>query len=413
MAVKEDIANMLGALGSHAPDLRKLSVAVDNTSPSIVKAFWGVVLLCQNLVSINHYSSEFPITPAALRHLASLPFLEELTFSSKDGSFTLEETKAFDRLPRSKTFPRLCSVEMVLRNLSVATVFVRHISSPFLQGLDVVIMEGVGVPYKAVIPFFRALRKLPGIPSLESVNVQFDAYCDEEHKDGPQPISHQMLRPLLASPNMSCFELRVGCPFELNDAFLEDMVRAWPHMRILRLGEYYPQDLEYTPKVTLNAIITMARGWPRLKEMSLCFDADVSRVPPSRLKELRKSNRADPGGKALHDLDFMNVGLTKIHDEMAVAAIVSELFTPVGEAYSSWGDQAQEEEEEERRRMEEEGDAFVPDPDVAARIALYMDYADRWSSMYELMSQIDLIRRQEQNWQSNGSGVGVAVNMHG
>ncbi|TFK93075.1 hypothetical protein K466DRAFT_658773 [Polyporus arcularius HHB13444] len=398
---EEDIMQMLGVLQLRAPELQKLSIDMADISHPIVAAFYSVVLSCQNPVSLNYGDSHnFHITPAALRHIACLPLLEKLSFSSKDDSFTVEELKAFNQLPRSKTFPRLLHAEIELRDLAVATVFVRHISSPLLRVLDIIIEDGHGVPYKEVFPFFRALRKLPGIPSLHSLGAQFNAYCTEEDKDGPQPISCAMLRPLLASPYMSSFEFRVGCPFRLNDAFLEDMVRAWPRITILRLGEYYPTSLDYTPEVTWNAIITMARGWPRLKELSVAFDADVSRVPPSRLRELRESNRADPAGNALHDMDFMSFMLTKIDDEMAVATILSELFSPLAEAYSCWESQAQEEENDERLRMEEEGDAFVPDPGVEARVALCLTYADRWSSMCDLMEQIILIRRQEENWQS-------------
>ncbi len=408
---EEDITEMLRVVKMHAPQLVQLEIHVDPSSVSIVKALSDVALSCQSLVSFRCGSMNLPITPGALRHLALLPLLEYLSFTSVDGTFTVDEIRAFNRLPHAETFPRLRSFDTVLVNLDLASFIVKHISSPHLQHIDIDIFNAC-VLGASVQQFFRALCKLPNIPSLTSLRVRFDAYPDDDDDDAAlDPISHDMLRPLLASQDMFLFEVFAGCPFDLNDGFLEDMVRAWPKIINLRLTGYYPHrnphTLDYMPGVTWNGIITVARGWPGLKELSIDFNTDVSRVPPWRLKELRESNRAN-GTKDLRTLDFMSVGLSKIHDEMAVATLLSELFTPIAEIDSYWHNLSHQEAGEEQLKMEQEGDAFEPDPGLEARAALYATYHRRWSSIDEPMHHINLIRCQEQIWQS-----GKAMNERG
>ncbi|TFK93063.1 hypothetical protein K466DRAFT_160374 [Polyporus arcularius HHB13444] len=108
---EEDITEMLRVVKMHAPQLVQLEIHVDPSSVSIVKALSDVALSCQSLVSFRCGAMNLPITPGALGHLALLPLLEYLSFTSVDGTFTVDEIRAFNRLPHAETFPRLRSFD--------------------------------------------------------------------------------------------------------------------------------------------------------------------------------------------------------------------------------------------------------------------------------------------------------------
>ncbi|RPD62501.1 hypothetical protein L226DRAFT_532501 [Lentinus tigrinus ALCF2SS1-7] len=396
---EERFMTMLAALQPYAAHLVNLSICIEDLSRPIVEAFWNVVLLCRDIVCLD--SGSLPITPAALRHLARLPFLEKLSFASTDKAFTKQTILAFHHdLPPSETFPRLRASTMTLVNLDLAWTFVRHISSPYLQGLEIEVSPG-GKPVSNVSAarFFRAFCHLPNISALMWLLVRFDVYCREKPRSRPDPITQELLRPFLGSPRIDFFELFVGCPFDLNDAFIKDMVVAWPNLQNLRLGTYHLwYTLDYTPEVTWNGIIAMAHGWRHLQELSIEFDTDISRVQPWAMELLQEMSRN--GTKNLRTLEFMDVGFSKIDDEMAVASLLSQLFTPIAEVNSSWDTHAQQEEAAEEYRMEEEGDAFQPDPELETRVFQYTDYYERWLGLEDPMRHLQLIRRQERNWVS-------------
>ncbi|RDX53396.1 hypothetical protein OH76DRAFT_1218388 [Lentinus brumalis] len=388
---EENIVTMLVALRPHAAQLERLNIRVDDSSPPMVEAFWDVVLSCRNLVALD--SGYFPLTPAALHHLAHLPLLEQLHFASLNGAFTKKWILEFESLLPSETFPRLHTSYMILVNLDLATAIVNHITSPSLRGLEIEIHRK-RVPSVTIHRFFHSFCRLPDISALQWFHLRCTVFCHDSPGTSPAPITDKMLRPFLASSRIDFFELFVECPFDLDDAFIADMVRAWPNINNLRLGGSYPRGVGYVPEVTWNGIIKMARGWPGLKELSVEFDTDLSRASATRLEEVLESNRMNRF-KSRRTLDFMHVGLSKVENDMAVATLLSELFTPITEIHSDWYDLAMQEEAEEQRRMEKEGDAFQPDPQLAERVALYATYHDRWCSMENPMRHIDLIRRQE------------------
>lgn len=399
----QGVTTMFAALQQYAPQLVELAIHIDRCSRPIVEAIWDVVLACRDLISLE-IDQPISITPAALRHLARILFLERLSFASTDKAFTKQEIKAFHRdLPPSETFPRLRRSSMALVNLDLAYTFVRHVSSPYLEGLEIEVSLGRRpVPSSSVPRFFRAFPHLPRISAFKSLHVRFNVYRHDNPAIPPDPITQELLRPFLGSSRIEKFELVVGCPFALDDAFIEEIVRAWPNIEDLRLGACYPRVPADTPAVTWNSIITMARGWPLLQELSIEFDTDVSRVSPATRKKLRESNSANQY-EDLRTLVFMDVGCSKIDDEMAIAALMSELFTPLAEVNSAWEELARQEQGWEELRMEREGDAFQPDPELETRVAQYMTYCDRWLSLEEPMDHLILIRWQEWNWQHAGS----------
>ncbi|TFK80917.1 hypothetical protein K466DRAFT_604939 [Polyporus arcularius HHB13444] len=393
---EEGVTAMLAALLPIARQLKKLDIEdMHPNTPPVVTALWGLIISCRNLASVRVDCDFLSITPAALCHIARLPFLQQLSFGSTDGAFTVQDIADFDRLPRSETFPQLRAVDRMCVGIDLAMTVITHISSPFLQGLEIEIFR-TPLPHAFVTDLLHSFRRLPNISALIWLHMRYDSPGPAA---GPDTITPRSLLPFLASAHIVSFEILVGCPFDLDDAFIVDMVHAWPDLESLRLGGFYPYKQDYTPKVTWDGIITMARGWRELKELSIYFDSDVSRASPSKLKELWQSNRAN-GTKERRTLDSMDVGFSKIHDEMAIAALLSELFTPIGEIQSSWNDLIEAEETEEQLRMEEEGDAFQRDPQLAARAALYGAYYHRWCWIEDHMAHMDMIRCQEERWRS-------------
>ncbi|KAJ7798876.1 hypothetical protein B0H14DRAFT_2388426, partial [Mycena olivaceomarginata] len=122
------------------------------------------------------------------------------------------------------------------------------------------------------------------------------------------------LRPLLAFLHLTSVTLCAPAGFDLNDATVGDMARAWPRIKSLHL---YASDYAHIlSNVTLGALVLLARHCPELSGLSLTLDATAP-VPDleTENKRLRQWR-----------LDSLGVSLSPIAAPLAVAVFLSSVF---------------------------------------------------------------------------------------
>ncbi|KAJ6534328.1 hypothetical protein B0H19DRAFT_1080803 [Mycena capillaripes] len=127
-------------------------------------------------------------------------------------------------------------------------------------------------------------------------------------------VGPDTLRPLFAFTNL--VEVRLVHPvgFNLDDASILDMARAWPHIVFLSLIARPHRHI--ASRVTLEGLYAFAKYCPRLHRLEITFDATV--VPNTR-----DNGQKRVAQQALHHL---NVAASLIKKPKRVATFLSALF---------------------------------------------------------------------------------------
>jgi hypothetical protein len=139
---------------------------------------------------------------------------------------------------------------------------------------------------------------------LELPTVDVDTYS----------IKGDILRPLFPFRSLVKLDLEHPVGFDLDDAAVLDMARAWPSVQLLSLSSHsrYIQ-----PRVTLVGISGIAQHCPRLQRLGITFDATV-------IPELKPEV---PSHTALYELD---VAYSPIGDPFEVADYLGVIFPGLG-----------------------------------------------------------------------------------
>ncbi|KAF7364188.1 hypothetical protein MSAN_01078100 [Mycena sanguinolenta] len=147
-------------------------------------------------------------------------------------------------------------------------------------------------------------------------------------------INGSQLRPLLSFSNVTCVMLAAR-GFNLDDATLADMTRAWPQIQKLCFcsGEYD----RAPPAVTLGGLLYLARYCPKLSDLELSLNAAVE-VPD--LQSLQMENERV---RQFH-LCCLRVFRSPIVEPAAVALFLSSVFPRLRWVFCRYSPQDQEHE---------------------------------------------------------------------
>ncbi|KAJ6505660.1 hypothetical protein C8R47DRAFT_1037617 [Mycena vitilis] len=131
----------------------------------------------------------------------------------------------------------------------------------------------------------------------------------------PYIVQSDALRILLPFCNLDTVFLSPPKGFDIDDATVEDLARAWPHLKTLRLqgGDEYVRPLS---RVTFRGIRALGRYCPRLNYLNISFDASL--VP----------DEVDINPH--ENLFLLHVADSFISDPEAVASYLYTLFPNLG-----------------------------------------------------------------------------------
>ncbi|PIL28765.1 hypothetical protein GSI_08809 [Ganoderma sinense ZZ0214-1] len=355
---ERDYRWMLTELYFIAPNLHNLVLNVEGQAESLAQA--NTPILSNIAVNTSQCLRAFlvgnmAINLYALRHLAELPCLMALAIKLDDAITAAD--LAFLREAGGETrFPLLQKVHLVhSSNLSILSLFVQAIH-PTLTPLKVIdLTVDASIPFQDITDFLTTVADRDGARAIQSISL--NCWVSPQ-SPGPHVLTEDHLRPFFALGELTCFDLDVKCEFDITNATLARIAAAWPNLTVLGLG---PAHEIKTSKVTLDGLIPLARGCPRLKRLGLTIDAETPLEAPVDLSGpygslllygptanvdlsmLPDPEVATPGSfeqKPLHEspLEELRLGRSAVNidDPVVVAGFLFRLFPRLKKIHGQW-----------------------------------------------------------------------------
>ncbi|KAJ6580564.1 hypothetical protein DFH09DRAFT_295115 [Mycena vulgaris] len=291
---------------------------------------------------------------AALDHIGQLPTLETLNFA-------LHASTSFPSISNGTMFSRLCSTNVHLRQgqINVLSAFVRTWAQPPLHTMEASIDSSPTVD--DIEGFYRALIGHCPHESLEVLKLGIDDAAEPTVIRPAFVHAAYLFRHLFCFTNLAVLSIRIAGGYELDDATVYDMARAWPHIE-----EIYLQADVYSPrKGTLRGLAALAEHCPNLHTLELCLDA--STIPELIIP---------PGHRLLQgSLVSLDMSYSPISDAFSVARFLSSIFVNLKEVVADYD------------YREEAGPALV----------LARDYSQRWTQVGTMLPGLGEVREEEWN----------------
>ncbi|KAJ7673723.1 hypothetical protein DFH06DRAFT_749359 [Mycena polygramma] len=166
--------------------------------------------------------------------------------------------------------------------------------------------------------FYRSLRKHCSHSALRNISVEGQFGSDARPLSANETLVYSVgrdaLHPLFAFTQLVQVQLAHPVGFDLDDATVLEMARAWPHVEDLSLSARPHRHV--ASRVTLEGIYAFAKHCPRLQSLAMTFDASV--VP-----KLRDNGRQRVTQKELY---YLNVAGSPVTQPRRVAKFLSAIF---------------------------------------------------------------------------------------
>ncbi|KAL7277165.1 hypothetical protein ACG7TL_009011 [Trametes sanguinea] len=195
--------------------------------------------------SCLHGSVSIEISPEALRCLGALPRLRKLYMKVAE-VYSPEDWNWDEILLRRPTglFPSLERLDVTTRDLEWSIPFMKTITSPSLYSIILTHTSGPGT-WMLCQQICECIGDLPSRDRVSYLLLTTPAPnpLEPDHKFlGPSTIA-----PLLRLPRLEYLEFFANLPIIVDDALLEQMSRAWPHIYVLLLR--WPRSTDWSPRV--------------------------------------------------------------------------------------------------------------------------------------------------------------------
>ncbi|KAJ7141711.1 hypothetical protein C8R43DRAFT_1071604 [Mycena crocata] len=254
----------------------------------------------------------------AIEHLACLPTLIDLTVSDM-GSFSLSP-----QLTNTPLFLYLTSLNVSTTSVDVATAFTEAVAYSPLTELHITLTGSISnadllTVYTIVSDSF-----------LHSPLHQLQIGA-EQLTDG---VPGTVLEPLLSLTALKTLWLHAGRGFDLDDALVTDMARAWPQMTHLT---FFGFDTDIFPRVTLEGLRAFAEHCPDLQWVEI----------PVHALEVPAPHTSPATRIVQRNLTRWSVGFSPIENAASVARFLSGIFPNLVSIQSNVGDEVVDHEEDD------------------------------------------------------------------
>ncbi|KAJ7135714.1 hypothetical protein C8R44DRAFT_534588, partial [Mycena epipterygia] len=128
-------------------------------------------------------------------------------------------------------------------------------------------------------------------------------------------VGGEIFKPLLSFSNLVSLSLSHPVGFNLDDAVVRDMARAWPRIELLWLP-HGRSPHRISPRVTLEGVYAFAIHCPRLQALTMTFDATV--VPKAKIEGRNRVSQ--------HSLGLLDVAYSPVSKPRPVATFLSAIF---------------------------------------------------------------------------------------
>jgi hypothetical protein len=166
--------------------------------------------------------------------------------------------------------------------------------------------------------FYATLLEHCSDSSLREITIEGEFEEDIEALSAVETalflVGGDVLQPLFSFTNL--VEVRLAHPvgFDLDDAIVHDLARAWPHIEVLGLTARPYRHVR--SRVTLDGLYAFAKYCPRLRILVITFDATV--VP-----KIRDNGKKRVAQRCLYHI---NVAASLIRKPQRVAKFLSTIF---------------------------------------------------------------------------------------
>ncbi|KAJ7143901.1 hypothetical protein C8R44DRAFT_759113 [Mycena epipterygia] len=333
--------SVLPNLTVKCPCLTNVGISIDGillsaSSLPIVSTFVGGLMYIESLKVPG-------LDETAVAHLAQLPGLRRLTLGHPRDTYP-----SFQPSGEPHAFPAL--TKLTASTMECATAFITAMSHnrPFM---DVSIFAPSSHPPPTTIiarQFYSALEKHCSRSSLQKIDVlHWGDAIDTMGADlvDVYSVGSDLLRPLFSFTNLVRVSLQHPVGFDLDDATVLQMARAWSRIECLILRASPARHMR--SRVTLEGIYAFAKHCPSLKMLQMTFDATF--VP--------KINKKRPSRMAQQSLYCFNVDLSLLRRPRGVAKFLSAIFprlVSIQTTYEHLLDLHDEEDDEEEMTVEPE-----------------------------------------------------------
>ncbi|TCD62915.1 hypothetical protein EIP91_006242 [Steccherinum ochraceum] len=220
------------------------------------------------------------------------------------------------------TFGRLTSLQIIGWKVTDVVNMLQCAVFPVLQELTLVLCpeyHPVGGSRDDALAFTRLVLRCCPSTSLTHVKwTLLDYHYQRDHvsESSRDRILPDVIRPLLGRyPALRSFHVSTLWPWDLDDAFLEEMASAWPDIEHIYLDPcaLYPDG----SRITLAGLDVLSERCPNLKS----FGANIeTTIPPGLRAEL------PAGGRWNTTFQTLYLGHSDVNDVEAVAASLSGIF---------------------------------------------------------------------------------------
>ncbi|KAF7369308.1 Carboxylic ester hydrolase [Mycena venus] len=308
-AQDDDRCPALAAVGQRYPDLVSatfLGLSVRSSASELQR----LSTFIRALTRVESLKVEM-IDSEALRHLGQLTTLKML-------HTTFPDWIAPPAMERSM-FPALRDTHLSIDgDLSPFIAFMRTWNNPQIQSFSTVVDYPRDLQH--VADLYQVLATSCVQRHLETLKVYFDG-----HDRSFVPHPGHFFAHLLAFTYLRIVEIRVPGGYNLDDATISDMARAWPYIQKLELAESSRRH-DDPPGCTMLGLRFLAQQCSHLHSLRITLDA--SRIPPAAI---------DPAERVVQDeLVYLDTTLSPISDPWSVARFISAIFPNATRLASSW-----------------------------------------------------------------------------
>ena len=229
--------------------------------------------------------------------IASFPFLEGLFIhADRVNADSLKESLASSSSP---VFQNLRTLD-IRSSVEVAATIIEHVQSASFTRLSIEATQDDDPAWThlySVIP-----------TTIQDIHIDHHIDLDEPTNDTTDTINYhpftiKKLGALSKLTALRAFRLETNAPVDFVDKDVEGLTKWWPTLKILDLaispygeckeGDREAQMVSWTPKLTVECLRTIAKGWPHLERLGLPIDLaskfkQIQDFPiHTRLRELR------------------------------------------------------------------------------------------------------------------------------
>ncbi|RDB28191.1 hypothetical protein Hypma_001356 [Hypsizygus marmoreus] len=222
------------------------------------------------------------LTPDAFEYIAALPDLRQLTLNDMANVSPLPSQPP---ISQNGIFPTLRDLNIVYKHPDIGIRLLQTTVCASLTHLKINCPCDAehGNDILEVICNHRAAHstlQFLMVYSSETPSVNGPPFIQSHIT--PATLNTQSLRGLFVFTNLSSVHLEIASGFDLDDAGIEEMARAWPRLESLwlRTGAARPHQ---RPRLTLRALVILARECPALAKLGIGYlDATMDALNAAR-----------------------------------------------------------------------------------------------------------------------------------